>query len=177
MEDVVGAHRLGNLATSLGLAASYETVPIGGEIDLARPNLVVICGPRLSRRTAAVLDQDPHLRFVETVDGVWTIHDANTGHTYRSGLDQTPVQPRDVAYLGRLPRPDGNGPVMIFTGIHPQGSLGVVHLLLEQISFLHAQVQDRYFSTLLATDHHPDTSEPLHVEQLTPFYWQKEQPI
>ncbi|MET8337534.1 hypothetical protein ABZV22_27665, partial [Streptosporangium canum] len=39
-----------------------------------------------------------------------------------------PACPVDYTYLGRLARPDGNGNVLVFTGIHPQGTLGVVDL-------------------------------------------------
>ena len=123
VEDVVGAQLLGDYAASLGLRVAYETVPIGGEVNLNRPNLVVICGPRLSRHTAVVLEQDPNLRFVTAPDGCWTIQDRRTGTTHRSGIDQENIADFDVAYLGRLPRPDGTGTLMIFTGIHPQGSL------------------------------------------------------
>lgn len=175
LEDVVGAQRLGDLALGLGLTPRFETVPIGGQIDLDRPNLVVICGPRLSTTIAALLDTDPNLRFVRAPDGPWTLLDNNTGETYRSGQDEQPAKTWDVAYLARLTRPDRQGSLLVFTGIHPQGSLGVVSMLVDQVKQLHAEVGHRDFSTLIATQYHPDTSEPLRVHRLTPFYWQEEQ--
>lgn len=171
LEDVVGAQRLGELARRLGSTPTFENVPIGGEIDLNRPNLVVICGPRLSAGVARVLEGDRDLRFVRATDGPWTLHDLNTGEVYRSGQDQQVTRPWDVAYLGRLQRPDGGGSIMIFTGIHPHGSLGVVRLLVERINELHAQAGDRRFSVLIGTDYHPGTGEPLRAEPLTPLYW------
>jgi transcriptional regulator with XRE-family HTH domain len=170
LEDVVGAQRLGDLASGLGLTPTYEMVPIGGEVDLNRADLVVICGPRLSSKIAAVLDQDPRLRFVKADDGVWVLRDLSTGLVYRSGLDAAPHRSWDVAYLGRLPRPDRNGKIMIFTGIHPQGSLGVVRIIVDEIASLNAETKGRSFSLLVGTEFHPDTSEPTRVERLTPIY-------
>jgi hypothetical protein len=170
VEDVAGSQRLAELARAFGLNPSFETVPLGGSIDLNRPNLIVICGPRLSAPVAQVLAQDPRLHFVRAEDGPWTLHDVSTGKTYRSGQDEQPERPWDVAYFGRLPRPDGRGNVIIFTGIHPQGSLGVVQLLTTQIEALYAEVKEECFSALVGTDYDPDTHEPQRVELLTPLY-------
>jgi transcriptional regulator with XRE-family HTH domain len=170
VEDVVGAQRLGAAAQALGLTPTFETVPLGGRIDLNRANLVIICGPRLSQTIGAVLDTDPNLRFVRAPDGPWTLKDLNTGKVYRSGLDQEPAMPNDVAYLGRTRRPDGAGALLIFTGIHPQGSLGVVRLLCNELPNLHEQVGDHAFSVLVATEYDPNSGEPRHVQFLTPVY-------
>ncbi|MFI7510545.1 multiprotein-bridging factor 1 family protein [Micromonospora aurantiaca] len=176
LEDVVGAQRLGELAKTLALDARFETVPIGGEVDLNRPNLVVICGPRLSRRTAAILDQDSRIRFEPTPNGIWTLRDNETGIVHRSGLDETPTRHWDVAYLGRLPRLDGKGTLIVFTGIHPQGSLGVVQLITTTIHELHRETADRCFSMLVGTQFDPDTGEPVQVDRLTPVYWHEGAP-
>lgn len=171
LEDVVGAQRLGELAKTFALDARFETVPIGGEIDLNRPNLVVICGPRLSRHTAAVLEQDAHIRFEPTSNGIWTLRDNNTGVVYRSGLDEVPARHWDVAYFARLPRLDDKGTLIIFTGIHPQGSLGVVQLITSTIREMHREVTNRCFSMLVGTQFDLDTGEPVRVDRLTPVYW------
>jgi hypothetical protein len=68
---------------------------------------------------------------------------------YRSGSDTDPGSPVDYAYLGRLPRPDGEGSVLIFTGIHPPGTLGVVNLIVADIVELYAQVADHDFSAVV----------------------------
>ncbi len=170
IEDVAGAQRLSELARSLGLEPSLEHITTDGEIDLNRPNLVVICGPRISRTVADVLAQDKQLQFERATDGPWTLVDRSTGTTYRSGQDQEPQRDWDVAYLGRLPRPDGEGTVVVFTGIHPQGSLGVVQLLCLQIGELYAQTKTDTFSVLVGTEFDPDSKEPRDVRILTPIF-------
>jgi hypothetical protein len=170
IEDVTGAQRLGDLARNLGLEPSFESIPIGGKIDLNRPNQVVISGPRISDHIADVLAQDPVLQFERAGDGPWTLVDRRTGIVYRSGQDQTPPRHWDVAYLGRLPRPDGQGSLIVFTGIHPPGSLGVVHLLCTRIGELYSEVKTDHFSVLVGTEYDPATHEPRHVEMLTPLY-------
>ncbi|WP_213451190.1 helix-turn-helix transcriptional regulator [Rhizomonospora bruguierae] len=173
VEDVLGAQRLGEIAQAHGLVPSYETVPLGGAVDLNRPNLVVICGPRLSPHTAAVLNQDQHLRFIMAPGNVWTLHDTGTDTLHRSGLDSAPPRASDVAYLGRLPRPDRRGTLTIFTGIHLQGSLGVVHYLSQHLTELDAELGGRCFSMLLGITFDPETSEPLLVKPLSRVYLQE----
>jgi hypothetical protein len=170
VEDVTSAQRLGELARNLGLVPAFESVPLGGAIDLNRPNLVVICGPRLSPAVAQVLARDPTLGFEQAGDGAWVLIDRTTGMTYRSGQDEASPRPWDVAYLGRLPRPDGRGFLIVFTGIHPPGSLGVVELLGTRIAELYAEVQTHPFSVLVGTEYDPETHEPRRVELLTPLY-------
>lgn len=170
IEDVTGSQRLGELARSLRLEPQFESIPVTGEIDLNRPNLVVICGPRISKAVAETLAVDRTLQFVRDKDGPWTLVDHRTDQVYRSGQDQRPPRHWDAAYLGRLPRPDGKGSVMIFTGIHPQGSLGVVHLLCERLTELYAETGTSNFSTLVGTNYDPESHEPIDVQLLTPLY-------
>jgi hypothetical protein len=59
---------------------------------------------------------------------------------------------------------------MIFTGIHPPGTLGVVHLITSEISSLFEQVGTGRFSTLVGVDYMPDANEPVNVQLLTPLY-------
>jgi Sigma-70, region 4 len=170
IEDVAGSQRLGELARSLGLEPSFDHIQANGDVDLNRSNLVVICGPRISKAVAEVLAFDQKLQFERAADGPWTLADRQTGLSYRSGQDQTTPANTDVAYLGRLPRPDRQGSLIVFTGIHPQGSLGVVKLLIDRLNELYAQVKTDNFSALVGTTYDPDTHEPLDVELLTPLY-------
>jgi Sigma-70, region 4 len=170
LEDVTGAQRLAELARNLGLVPSFEAIPAGGAIDLNRPNLVVICSPALCPPVAQVLARDPTLGWERAGDGPWTLVDHQTGTVYRSVPDETPPRDRDVAYLGRLPRPDGRGSLVVVFGIHPPGSLGVVELLCTRISELYAEVKTHPFSALVGTDYEAGTHEPRHVELLTPLY-------
>ena len=174
MEDVTAAKRLEDLARSFDLDMELEHLPLGGEIDLNRPNLIVICGPRLSEVVGRAYDADPALRWERADDGPWTLYDTRTGTSYRSGWDDDPAVNRDVAYLGRLPRPDGNGTFLIFTGIHPPGTLGVVQLLTTDIGSLWGQVIDRQFSTVVGVEYDAETHEPESTELLTPLYVHEE---
>lgn len=170
VEDVAAAQRLGDLARSVGLKVDFEHVPIGGEIDLNRSGLVVICGPRLSDKVASVLGTDPFLYFERAPDGPWTIRDRETGVTYRSGLDAGEETPRDVAYLGRLSRPDGNGSLIVMTGIHPQGTLGVVNVLTSRLGYLHDHIGTANFSVIIGVDFDASTHEPARTDLLSPLY-------
>ncbi|MEV0582652.1 sigma-70 family RNA polymerase sigma factor [Nonomuraea sp. NPDC050310] len=172
IEDVTAAKRLEDLARGFGMAANLEHVPLGGEIDLNRPNLIVICGPKLSPVMGALYESDPVIEWVK--DGAWTLRDSRTGEVYRSGEDSDPARPVDYAYLGRLPRPDGQGNVLVFTGIHPQGTLGVVDLLTSEIATLWGQVGEERFSTVIGVEYDPATGEPVRAELASPLYRHEE---
>ncbi len=174
MEDVTATKRLEDLARSFGLTVEFEHIPLGGDIDLNRSGLIVICGPRLSKTMRKLYEQDPVLRWEQAEDGPWTLRDTRTGEVFRSGIDSDPQRPYDVAYFGRLPRPDGNGLVMAFTGVHPQGTLGVVHLITTEIGTLWGRVGTGRFSTIVGVTYDPNTHDPTHVELLTPLYSHEE---
>jgi hypothetical protein len=169
VEDVTAAARMQALARSFELDAGTEHVPLGGEIDLNRPGLVVICGPRLSKVMAGAFERDPVLRWEHPSQG-WALRDTRTGKLFVSGLDDGSGCPRDVAYLGRLPRPDGAGTFLVFTGVHPPGTLGVVALLASDIGSLWGQVGTEPFSVVIGAEFDPQTHEPVKTEFLTPLY-------
>ncbi len=170
VEDVTAANRLEALARSFALDAETEHVPLGGVIDLNRPGLVVICGPRLSQVMAEAYQRDPVIGWEHTPAGAWALRDSRTGELYVSGLDDGSGRAYDVAYLGRLPRPDGGGTVLAFTGVHPQGTLGVVDLLTTDIASLWGQVQAGQFSVVVGVEFDPVTHEPTRTRLLTPLY-------
>lgn len=172
MEDVTAAKRLEDLARGFDLALNLEHVPLGGQIDLNRSNLIVICGPKLSPVMGALYESDPVFEWVK--DGAWTLRDRRTGDSYRSGEDSDPARPIDYAYLGRLARPDGNGNLLVFTGIHPQGTLGVVDLLTSEIATLWGQVGENRFSTVVGVEYDPATGEPVRAELASPLYRHEE---
>jgi hypothetical protein len=60
--------------------------------------------------------------------------------------------------------------VLIFTGIHPPGTLGVVHLLASKLTSLYEQVGTGEFSTLVGVDYDPASHEPVNVQLLTPLH-------
>lgn len=170
MEDVAASKRLEDLARSYGLDVEQEHVSLTGEIDLNRPGLIVICGPRLSQTMRQLYERDPVLTWEQTSAGAWALRDSATGKLYVSGSDHQPPESCDAAYLGRLPRPDGKGWVIAFTGIHPQGTLGVVHLLTSELASLWGQVKDNNFSLVVGVKYDPHDHEPVEVERLTPLY-------
>lgn len=146
-----------------------EIVPPPGMVDLNRANLIVIGSPRILPIVGQVLGSDPNLDF-DHDDGGWYLVDRTTASTYRSPSDQG--EPRDFAYLGRVPRPDGKGTFFYLAGIHAMGTLGAAHHLADHIEELYAQVKTRRWSTLVATTYDPETRAVTKTEALTPIYTQ-----
>lgn len=174
VEDVAVAQQLEKLARSYQLEVEQEHVPLGGEIDLNRDGLIVVCGPRLSETMHELYERDPVISWEKAPNGAWALRDSSTGNLYLSGSDQEPAQDYDVAYLGRLPRPDGRGQVIAFTGVHPQGSLGIADFIGNEISALWGEARDRSFSMIVKTKYDQESHEPLTVERLTPIYVHEE---
>lgn len=166
-EDVQTYERLRELAEAIGLEISFERIPLGGNVRLNRTNLVVICGPRLSPLIEQILESDPHLRFGKDDDG-WHLTDRNTGQVYRSPMDRG--ENSDIAYFGRLPRPDGKGTFLYVAGIHARGSGGVVHWLNKELTTVHRELKARRFSTLISSRFDPETLQIVASERITPFY-------
>ncbi|MFB7341235.1 sigma-70 family RNA polymerase sigma factor [Streptomyces hydrogenans] len=166
-EDVQTYERLRELAEEVGLEISFERIPIGGNIRLNRNNLVVICGPRLSPLIEQILESDPHLRFGKD-DAGWHLTDRTTGQVYRSPMDSG--ENADIAYFGRLPRPDGQGTFLYVAGIHARGSGGVVHWLNNELANVHRELKARRFSTLVQSSFDPETLEIVSSKRITPFY-------
>jgi len=167
VDDVQAYERLRDLVVGLGLDATYETVKPPGEVWLNRDGLVVICGPRHSALIRQVLEADRVLVFEHDRRG-WYLTDRSTMRVYRSPEDDG--EPGDVAYLGRLPRPDGQGTFVYIAGIHAAGSAGVVHWLGRELPALYRDVKTRRFSTLIRCEYSPTTREVVSSERITPIY-------
>ncbi|MBS2965116.1 hypothetical protein KGA66_18815 [Actinocrinis puniceicyclus] len=106
--------------------------------------LVIVCGPKTSPVTAAALAADPRLSFETVPDGCWTLTDRRTGQQFTSPSDDPErPEPADVAYLGRLPRPDRKGTFLLIAGVHAIGSLGAATYLAENIADLYEQASTR----------------------------------
>ncbi|MFC6896943.1 hypothetical protein ACFQGX_16220 [Nonomuraea dietziae] len=69
-----------------------------------------------------------------------------------------------------MSRPDGRGNLLVFTGIHPQGTLGVVDLITSEIATLWGQVGEERFSTVVEVEYDPATGEPVRAELASPLY-------
>jgi transcriptional regulator with XRE-family HTH domain len=171
-EDVTASHRLADLARSIGVAeVSVEQIPLDGSLDLNRTGLIVICGPRVSPDVADLLAQDRRLSFQHR-GGAWELHDNDSGIHYRSGQDRKPEEPVDYAYLSRTTRPDGRGNLLLFTGIHPAGTLGVIRLLTRDLAYLHDLTGQRNFSAVFRVEYDRLTAEPVSVTMIGQPRWQ-----
>lgn len=169
LDDMRSGKRLEDLARSFGLTVASDNVSVDGQIDLNRPGLLVICGPRMAEAMRTAYDTDPVIRW-ERDDLGWLLRDTRTDVAYRSGSQVDPPKPTDSAYLGRLPRPDGTGTFLAIAGIHPNGSLGVVDLLASEIATIWGQVGDKRFSTVVAVEYDPATGEPVRTQLAGPLY-------
>ncbi|HEY9525398.1 MAG TPA: sigma factor-like helix-turn-helix DNA-binding protein [Thermopolyspora sp.] len=174
LDDMRSGQRLEDLARSFGLTVATDNVTVDGQIDLNRPGLLVVCGPRMSQAMHDAYQTDPVIGW-DRDDKGWLLRDRRTGTVYRSGNQMEPEQPTDSAYLGRLMRPDGKGTFLAIAGIRPNGSLGVVHLLAHEIATLWGQVGDQPFSTVVAVEYDPQTGEPVKAELTSPLYRHQEQ--
>lgn len=168
LEDSATGQHLVSLAHSLQLTADIEYIPTTGELDLNRDSLVIVCGPKTSPVTATALAADPRLSFETLEDGRWVLIDRRTGHQFTAPSDD-PAAPRsaDVAYLGRLPRPDGQGTFLLIAGVHAIGSLGVAHYLAENLADLYEQAGTREFSMVIGADFDPATKKILQARAET----------
>ncbi|MEU4065890.1 sigma-70 family RNA polymerase sigma factor [Streptomyces wedmorensis] len=157
VEDSSTGQRLLALAQGLQLDGELQYIPVTGEIDLNRDDLVIVCGPKTSPEAAAALGQDPRLSFETLPDGRWALAERETGKIYTSPSDDPrDPAPADVAYLGRLPRPDGQGTFILIAGVHAVGSLGVAHYLTENLPSLYEQAGTEPFSMVVACDYAPE---------------------
>lgn len=167
IDDMQAYDSLRKLVEDLGLTSTYEVVRPPGSIRLNRNGLVVICGPRHSSLIEQVLESDDKLSFKEDADG-WHLVDHVQDVTYRSPEDSD--EPGDIAYFGRLPRPDGKGHFLYIAGIHAAGAAGVVHYLGNELATLYREVRNRRFSTLIQCSYDPETHTIISSERITPVY-------
>jgi hypothetical protein len=173
-EDFAAFNLLADLARDLQLDATPEYIPLGGELDLNRDNLIVICGPRLSSVVREVLQSDPDLGFEQDDDGRWLLQDRRTSQVYQSPSDLPQPRPADFGYLSRLRRPDGNGTFVLLTGIHAVGSHGIIAYLRRELADLYEEVDLQPFSTLITTEYDPATRQVVRSERITPLYQHQE---
>ncbi|MCX4984550.1 sigma-70 family RNA polymerase sigma factor [Streptomyces sp. NBC_00572] len=157
VEDSSTGQKMLALAQSLQLEGELQYIPVSGEIDLNRDDLVVVCGPKSSAAAAAALSLDPRLSFETLPDGRWALVERESGKAYTSPSDDPQgAAPADVAYLGRLPRPDGQGTFILIAGVHAVGSLGVAHYLTANLASLYEEVGTSPFSMVVACDYAPE---------------------
>ncbi|WP_445184433.1 sigma factor-like helix-turn-helix DNA-binding protein [Pseudonocardia sp. Cha107L01] len=137
---------LSESARRTGLDASYEVVPMPGNVRLNRPNLIVLTNPRLLPFLSQIMEADPHIRYLDDEKG-WYLEDLTTKQQYRSPQDNG--ENADYGYVGRLPRPDGKGTFLYLAGTHAAGTLGAAHYVAENLSQLYKDLKTRRFSTIV----------------------------
>ncbi|GAA5042295.1 hypothetical protein [Nocardia callitridis] len=166
--DPAAPQRLSELLRELGFSVEIEHFLPGRPVDLNRNGLVVLGGPELSPNLRQLIMGDPRLRrtVARAGDARRGIEDRAARRVYRPGGPE----PHDIAYLARLPRPDGRGSVVMIDGMHPPGSLGAIRLLATRLSTLHERASTQLFSVLVACRFDRATGEPLEADLLTPIY-------
>jgi predicted XRE-type DNA-binding protein len=166
-EDFQTFERLKDLLRSLHLDAEAEVIPPPGMLRLNRDNFVVICGPRLSPLLGQVLESDPILGFEKDADG-WHLVNRETRTIHRSPMDSG--KNIDIAYFGRLPRPDGRGSFVYMAGIYAPGPGGVIHYLTSRLGELYREVRTHRFSTLVECEFDPTTGIATGSRRIAPVY-------
>jgi hypothetical protein len=168
-EDADAATVLAQHLTGLDLDTSLQHIPPGGGPNFEQDALVVICGPGTSRRIAELLENDPVFDYSQEPPGAWRIRERESGREFRSPLDDGSAPDRDIAYLGRLPRPDGR-PFLLIAGLRAIGSLGVAHYLVaaQHLRELYDTVADTHpFSMVIGCAFEPATLSIRSTEALT----------
>lgn len=148
-EDLRAAEELAAFARSLGLETSVVHIPPDGPISFDAAELIVICGPKNSPDARALLDQNPLYDIREENDGRWAIVDRASGQRFLSPLDDDAESGEDVAYVARVPRPEGGRTALHIAGIHAIGSLGAVRYLSQNLPDLHSTVRREPFSLVV----------------------------
>lgn len=165
---VDAAGRLTDLAASIGVTASIEFVPMPGLIDLNRPNLVVMIGPRSSALIAQAISADPVIKWQPDGQGDWFITDTKTGTEYHSEYDSSwHGSPRTCyAHIGRIRRPDGQGSWLCLAGEHRPGVAGAADLFCRDITALWDQAHRSLWSTVARVT----AGAKPELELVTPVY-------
>ncbi|MFR9751049.1 hypothetical protein ACL02S_08425 [Nocardia sp. 004] len=166
--DPAAPQRLAELLRQLDFTVAVEYFRPGHPIDLRRDGLIVLGGPELSPSLRQLVTSDPRLRrtVARVGDTRRGIEDRAARRVYRPGGPE----PHDIAYLARLPRPDGRGSVLMIDGMHPPGSLGAIRLLATRLACLYERASVHRFSVLIACRFDRATGEPSETQLLTPVY-------
>lgn len=135
--DFCAVNQLSGFLGRHGIDVSVSFVSPSGEVDLHRPGLAVICGPKSSGTVAEAMENGGDL-VLEMVEGNWTIIDLATGKHFDSPMDtssedQKPMKVRgDLAYVALLrPSAASDRTFLSIAGVHAEGSAGAVDYLCD----------------------------------------------
>jgi len=166
-EDHTAYAQLAELASDMRMEIGSEVVDPPCNVNLNRPNLIVMTGPRLALNVGEILSRDSHIRFDQDDKG-WHLVDAETGTVYRSPMDVG--KNADFAWFGRILRPDKQGTFLYAAGIHAMGESGVVHLLRNELPDLYAELGLRPFSSIVSCRFDEKTLKVINSQRVTPPY-------
>jgi hypothetical protein len=76
----------------------------------------------------------------------------------------------DIAYFGRLPRPDGRGTFLYIAGIHAAGPGAVIHFLATHLGEFYKEAHLKRFSTLIEGEFDANTRRAISSRRITPLY-------
>lgn len=146
--------KLADLAASYDIRAEVEHVPAPGVIDLNRPNLAVLIGPRSSALVAQAISADPAVKWRPDPRGDWYFTDTRTGTEYHSQFDRTwdlaHGEPRVCyAHIGRVRRPDGEGSWLCLAGEHAPGVAGAAEVVCRDVTALWEQAHRALWSAVV----------------------------
>jgi hypothetical protein len=152
-ESLAAYQTLAQAAGAVGLDTTYEVIARPGHVQLNRPNLIVLGGPKLLPFVSQIMEADPCLRFEHDKTG-WYLVDRTTQKQYRSLRDRGVFA--DYGYIGRLPKPDGHGTFLYVAGIHSQGTLGAAKYVADNLPALDRFTKGRRFSAVVLCSYDPD---------------------
>lgn len=171
VEALAAYHAIADTARKHGLDAIYRVVSFKTQAPFERPNLVVICSPRLIVNLTEVLQTDPHLRFATEGNDKWHLieRSGDAWRIHRSPCDEG-IPGVDLAYIGRLPRPDGKGLFLYLAGIHAPGTRGAADYFTSHLDEIYQRAKDKPWSAMVRVTFDPDTREIISTELASPFY-------
>lgn len=135
---------------SYGVTCTKEIVPAPGLVNLNRDRLIVMGSPKVLPTVGQIMGSDQNFAFGADDTGRYLV-ELTDGTIHRSPQDDG--ETADCAYIGRLPRPDGQGSFLYIAGIHAAGTHGAARYLVNNAPELHKQVKDKLFSVLIRADY------------------------
>jgi hypothetical protein len=124
VEDVMACHVVYSKLTSMGYRVTM------GNDDSSHPanvNLVLVCGPRVNKVSAAIAEY-AHLPIEYIAEDGGAFYDSRTHQKYASGIDQK--HPSDIAMFGRVRDRAGNNCYLLW-GLHCSGTVGAARAFVD----------------------------------------------